>query len=123
VVKWHPRRAPRHTKSGRGQKALASGFNPVMVALLGMLTGIGGGMVRDLLVAEIPTVLRADLHAIAALATGGRSRLCRCSWAPQSALVLLCIGTVLALALALLLVVLVAAAPHSLDRAMIVDVH
>jgi uncharacterized membrane protein YeiH len=50
------------------QKALAFGLNPVMAALLGMLTGIGGGMVRDLLVAEIPTVLRADLYAIAALA-------------------------------------------------------
>jgi uncharacterized membrane protein YeiH len=50
------------------QKALELGLNPVMAALLGMLTGIGGGMVRDLLVAEIPTVLRADLYAIAALA-------------------------------------------------------
>lgn len=50
------------------QKALAFDLNPVMAALLGMLTGIGGGMVRDLLVAEIPTVLRADLYAVAALA-------------------------------------------------------
>jgi uncharacterized membrane protein YeiH len=49
------------------QKALTFGLNPVMAALLGMLTGIGGGMVRDLLVAEIPTVLRVDLYAIAAL--------------------------------------------------------
>ena len=50
------------------QKALAFGLNPVMAALLGMLTGIGGGMVRDVLVAEIPTVLRADIYALAALA-------------------------------------------------------
>src|SRR2546421_9110451 len=50
------------------QKALAFGLNPVMAALLGMLTGIGGGMVRDVLIAEIPTVLRADLYAVAALA-------------------------------------------------------
>ena len=50
------------------QKALAFGLNPVMAALLGMLTGIGGGMVRDILVAEIPTVLRADIYAVAALA-------------------------------------------------------
>ena len=35
--------------------------------LLGMLTGIGGGMVRDVLVGEIPTVLRAELYAVAAL--------------------------------------------------------
>ena len=39
-----------------------------MAALLGMLTGIGGGMMRDVLLAEIPTVLRADLYAVAALA-------------------------------------------------------
>jgi uncharacterized membrane protein YeiH len=50
------------------QKALAFGLNPVMAALLGMLTGIGGGMVRDILIAEIPIVLRADLYAFAALA-------------------------------------------------------
>jgi hypothetical protein len=36
------------------QKALAYGLEPVMAALLGMLTGIGGGMVRDLLVTQIP---------------------------------------------------------------------
>jgi len=50
------------------QKALAFGLHPVMAALLGMLTGIGGGMVRDVLLAEIPTVLRAELYAVAALA-------------------------------------------------------
>jgi uncharacterized membrane protein YeiH len=50
------------------QKALAFGLNPVMAALLGMLTGIGGGMTRDVLLAEIPTVLRADIYAVAALA-------------------------------------------------------
>lgn len=50
------------------QKALAFGLNPIMAALLGMLTGIGGGMVRDVLLAEIPVVLRADLYAVAALA-------------------------------------------------------
>ena len=50
------------------QKALAFGLNPVMAAALGMLTGIGGGMTRDVLLSEIPTVLRADLYAIAALA-------------------------------------------------------
>jgi uncharacterized membrane protein YeiH len=50
------------------QKALVYGLNPVMAALLGMLTGIGGGMLRDVLVNQIPTVLRADLYALAALA-------------------------------------------------------
>ena len=49
------------------QKALAFGLSPLMAALLGMLTGIGGGIVRDVLLAEIPAVLRSDLYAVAAL--------------------------------------------------------
>ncbi len=48
-------------------KALAHGLNPVMAILLGTLTGIGGGMARDVLLAETPTVLRAELYAVAAL--------------------------------------------------------
>src|SRR6185312_9619677 len=50
------------------QKAITFGLNPVMAALLGMLTGIGGGMTRDVLLAEVPQVLRSDLYAVAALA-------------------------------------------------------
>jgi uncharacterized membrane protein YeiH len=50
------------------QKAIGFGLSPVMSALLGMLTGIGGGMTRDVLVMEIPQVLRSDLYAVAALA-------------------------------------------------------
>jgi uncharacterized membrane protein YeiH len=50
------------------QKALAFGIGPVQAALLGMLTGIGGGVVRDILVNETPTVLRGELYAVAALA-------------------------------------------------------
>ncbi|MFL6449452.1 MAG: trimeric intracellular cation channel family protein [Bryobacteraceae bacterium] len=52
--------------SGAG-KALAFHAGPVAATLLGMLTGIGGGMVRDVLVREVPTVLRTELYAIAAL--------------------------------------------------------
>lgn len=49
-------------------KACQYGAPPVAAVLLGTLTGIGGGMARDILVSEIPTVLRADLYAVAALA-------------------------------------------------------
>ena len=48
-------------------KALAFEVGPVGALMLGMLTGIGGGMVRDVLVREIPTVLRTELYAVAAL--------------------------------------------------------
>ena len=50
------------------EKALTHGLNPPMAALMGMLTGIGGGIVRDLLVARTPAVLQSDLYALAALA-------------------------------------------------------
>ena len=50
------------------QTALGYGLHPVMAALLGMLTGIGGGMLRDVLVLDIPAVLHSDLYAVAALA-------------------------------------------------------
>lgn len=53
------------------QKAIAFGLNPVMAALLGMLTGIGGGIMRDLLVARTPVVLVGDLYAVAALVGAG----------------------------------------------------
>ena len=49
-------------------KALAFQLDPVPAVLLGMLTGIGGGIVRDVLVAEVPVVLRGDVYAVAALA-------------------------------------------------------
>jgi uncharacterized membrane protein YeiH len=48
-------------------KALAFHAGPVAATLLGMVTGIGGGMVRDVLVMEVPTVLRTELYAVAAL--------------------------------------------------------
>lgn len=50
------------------KKALAFGLNPVMAALLGVLTAIGGGMLRDILLAQVPLVLRSDIYAVAALA-------------------------------------------------------
>ena len=50
------------------QKALAFGLHPVMAALLGMLTGVGGGVMRDVLLNRVPAVLRADLYAVVALA-------------------------------------------------------
>jgi len=50
------------------QKALGAGLDPVMAALMGMLTGIGGGVARDVLLSEVPVVLRADIYAVAGLA-------------------------------------------------------
>lgn len=50
------------------EKALEYGVNWPMAAILGMVSGIGGGMVRDVLTAQVPTVLCSDIYAVAALA-------------------------------------------------------
>lgn len=49
------------------EKALTFGLHPAPAAVLGMLTGIGGGIARDILLAEVPVVLRSELYAVAAL--------------------------------------------------------
>jgi uncharacterized membrane protein YeiH len=52
------------------QKAISYGINPVIAPVLGMISGIGGGITRDVLAGDIPFVLNKDLYAIAALAAG-----------------------------------------------------
>src|SRR3954471_7416669 len=48
-------------------KATDFGLGPVQAVILGAITGIGGGMLRDILLGETPTVLRRELYAIPAL--------------------------------------------------------
>jgi uncharacterized membrane protein YeiH len=48
-------------------KALDLGLGPTQAVLLGALTGVGGGTVRDVLVRQIPSVLSSGLYAIPAL--------------------------------------------------------
>jgi uncharacterized membrane protein YeiH len=48
--------------------ALQHRVGPVEAVILGAVTGIGGGMLRDILLREVPTVLREGLYAIPALA-------------------------------------------------------
>lgn len=47
--------------------ALGSGLNPAASALLGMLTGVGGGVLRDVLAAEVPLIFRSEIYAVASL--------------------------------------------------------
>lgn len=81
-------------------KALAFHLNPLAAALLGMLTGIGGGMARDILLGEIPAVLRADVYAVAALAGSAAVVIGNLLRLPQA--VVLAIGAVLCFGLRLL---------------------
>ncbi len=50
------------------QKILSHGMQPSVAVIGGMLTGICGGMLRDILCNDIPLVLRKELYAVIALA-------------------------------------------------------
>ncbi len=47
--------------------ALSAGLGEVPSALLGMLTGVGGGALRDIMAQEVPMVLRGEIYALASL--------------------------------------------------------
>ncbi|MDO8108013.1 trimeric intracellular cation channel family protein [Isoptericola sp. b441] len=49
------------------QKAVGLGLNPAPAILLGAITAVGGGTIRDVLIREVPSVLTSDLYAIPAL--------------------------------------------------------
>lgn len=49
-------------------KALEFKIPPLIAVLMGAITAVGGGTVRDLLLARVPSVLRSDIYAVAALA-------------------------------------------------------
>ncbi|MBQ7360085.1 MAG: trimeric intracellular cation channel family protein [Lachnospiraceae bacterium] len=51
------------------QVAISAGYkdNMLLVVCMGMITGIGGGLIRDLMVMEIPFVLRHRVYAVAAI--------------------------------------------------------
>ncbi|WP_343610707.1 TRIC cation channel family protein [Novosphingobium sp.] len=49
------------------QKALEHRVHAVPAIFLGTLSGVGGGAMRDLVLNEVPRVLRTDIYAVAAL--------------------------------------------------------
>ncbi|NPD14075.1 trimeric intracellular cation channel family protein [Xinfangfangia sp. D13-10-4-6] len=53
------------------QKALIFGLHPAAACVIGVLTAVGGGVIRDLLVTEIPRVLREEIYAVAAIIGAG----------------------------------------------------
>lgn len=48
-------------------KALEFKLHPLLATMMGGITGVGGGTIRDLLIGQVPKVLRSDVYAAAAL--------------------------------------------------------
>jgi uncharacterized membrane protein YeiH len=68
------------------QKALIYKMHPFIAILLGTVTGVGGGTIRDMFLARVPNVLRADVYATAAMAGSAAmilGRRCPLRWPPS----------------------------------------
>lgn len=89
------------TMVGQG-KALVLGHHPVIGVLMGVATGVAGGMVRDLLLGEVPLVFRPEIHLYATASIVGAlvyALVLEFGWGSQQAL-WIGLGTVLVLRLA-----------------------
>ena len=53
------------------QAALKSGAHGVIAVVMGMMSGVAGGIIRDLLSGEVPLILRREIYATAALLGAG----------------------------------------------------
>jgi uncharacterized membrane protein YeiH len=49
-------------------KALSFGISAFVAAAMGALSGVGGGVIRDLLLSRVPQILKSDIYALAAYA-------------------------------------------------------
>nr|WP_180706048.1 trimeric intracellular cation channel family protein [Psychromonas sp. CD1] len=52
------------------QKAMLLGFSPLIVIAMGCVTGVVGGMIRDILTGQVPFVLQKEIYATASLFGG-----------------------------------------------------
>ena len=52
------------------QKTLDAGFPLYAAIMMGMMTGAAGGVLRDILINEVPLIFRRDIYALACLAGG-----------------------------------------------------
>ncbi|WP_298445216.1 trimeric intracellular cation channel family protein [uncultured Ferrimonas sp.] len=52
------------------QKALSYGAEPIIAVMMGTMTGVLGGLIRDVLCREVPLVLRTEIYATACIVGG-----------------------------------------------------
>jgi uncharacterized membrane protein YeiH len=52
-------------------KALSLGFGVLQAIIVGTITAVGGGTIRDMAMGTVPTVLRSELYAIPAMIGAG----------------------------------------------------
>lgn len=66
------------------QVAEAAQCPPIIVVLMGTITGVAGGVLRDVITAQVPLILRRDIYATAAIAGVLLYLLLQALWLPRS---------------------------------------
>lgn len=86
---------------GGAQVAEQAGVGAIIVVLLGTMTGVAGGVVRDVLTNDVPMILRrGDLYASAAIAGTSLYLVLGAGGVPRDTAALVGMGTIVALRLA-----------------------
>ncbi|HCO67895.1 MAG TPA: trimeric intracellular cation channel family protein [Dysgonomonas sp.] len=49
------------------EKTMALGFDPWVIIMMGTITGVVGGIIRDILINEIPLIFTGELYAVACI--------------------------------------------------------
>ncbi|AAR34584.1 trimeric intracellular cation channel family protein [Geobacter sulfurreducens] len=81
------------------QKGAAGGLGGFGIVMMAAMTATGGGVVRDILVMEIPAVLRTDFYASAAILGGACFVAARAAGAPEQVQLFTCLAVTLVLRL------------------------
>jgi uncharacterized membrane protein YeiH len=85
---------------GGSLKALGAGVSPLAAVLVGGITAVGGGMLRDVLAGQVPEVLRRELYAVPAL-LGSAALVAAHQWDVLNSVVIwACVGLVFAVRVA-----------------------
>jgi uncharacterized membrane protein YeiH len=82
-------------------KAMAFGITPTWCVGLGLVTAVGGGIARDVMLAQVPTILKSEIYATPAL-LGALILVAGQSWRPEYGDVFLALGAVVCSSLRLL---------------------
>jgi uncharacterized membrane protein YeiH len=82
------------------QTAHAAGAPSIIVVLMGTITGAAGGVMRDVLCAEVPLILRREVYATASIAGGAVYVLLEEIGTGRPLVAILSVGTVFILRLA-----------------------
>ncbi|MGL4474110.1 MAG: trimeric intracellular cation channel family protein [Shewanella sp.] len=53
------------------QKTLMLGYSPLVAIVMGLVTGVFGGVIRDILCNQMPLIFRKELYAVISLLTAG----------------------------------------------------